>query len=268
MNNQFFTTQTVYDPISLKERVMFLYRKLAALDSLRPSPETNELFFELVSLVLHNREHGYLSFFSQDDIRAIRGLAMEGEFLLEKHWNEKVLASEDAWATLRSFPYYGNYVEMAALERPFIRGSEVMFVGSGPLPLSAIVLAHEYDGIRCIGVERDREAYEMSTRLIKRLGLDARIQIIHADIATIDPVPGSSIILGAAVGETTREKCAFLELLSSRVSSGTPIIARSAEDIVQVLYAAVPDEPIKNLTLVTKRLPPSSIVNSLAVYSA
>jgi len=267
MNNQFLTSQiAVYNGEALKARVIELYTQLASEPSLEPSTQINEVFSELVGLVLSYRNKGYIGEFSKEEITSIRALCMKGEFLLEQHWAEMVRTSSDAWKTLQEFPYYANYVGMAALEYPFIKGKEVTFIGSGPLPLSAIVLVKEY-GLRCIGIEKDFEAYSTSTQLIGKLGLHDCIQIVHSDILNHKPTSGSVIILGAAVGETTEEKYGFMELLSRDCTSGTSILVRTAEDIVQLLYATLPDEPIESLTHVAKELPPSSIVNSLSVYS-
>ncbi|PXF51786.1 MAG: hypothetical protein C4B55_05395, partial [Candidatus Methanophagaceae archaeon] len=69
---------------------------------------------------------------------------------LEIEHAKLVLASRDPWRTLRNFAYFPNYVQLARTEfqgaglKP---GDRVLFLGSGPLPLSLIVLCARY-GLR------------------------------------------------------------------------------------------------------------------------
>lgn len=255
----------VTDTHTLKARIMSVYGQLDACESLEPNSHTDTLFTELVSLVLKGRNHQCLSLFSEHEILRIRTLATEGEFLLEKQWAEKIRTSATAWETLKSFPYYKNYLEMAALEYPFLAGSNILFVGSGPLPLSLIVLAHEY-GLSCVGVERDFEAWQASVHLINALGLESLIQILNQDIVEIEPVPGSVVVLGAMVGDTLQQKKEYMHFLSECCAPGTTIMVRTAEDLAQLLYATLPQEPEKCLRFVDKIFPPPSVVNSLTVF--
>ncbi len=102
---------------------------------------------------------------------------------LEIEHAKLVLASRDPWRTLRNFAYFPNYIQLARTEfqgaglKP---GDRVLFLGSGPLPLSLIVLCARY-GLRGVGIERERERAELSRRVLARLGLSGKIEILEGD---------------------------------------------------------------------------------------
>jgi len=57
--------------------------------------------------------------------------------------------------------------------------SRAMFLGSGALPLTAVLLARFLPGLRVQCVDNDPEAYELSRILVRRLGMENRTTIIH-----------------------------------------------------------------------------------------
>ncbi len=68
---------------------------------------------------------------------------------LEIEKANRILESQNPWKTLKNFTFYPNYLQLARTE--YI-GSKlkpencVVFLGSGPLPMSLIMLCH---GFRC-----------------------------------------------------------------------------------------------------------------------
>lgn len=102
---------------------------------------------------------------------------------LEIKCAESIIADPDPWARLEQFVYYPNYIELARME---YRGAKlnpqdrVVFLGSGPLPLSLICLYRQY-GIESTGIEQTPEYVALSGKLVKTLGLDGHIRIVHGD---------------------------------------------------------------------------------------
>jgi len=116
-------------------------------------------------------------------IRRISRLKGINGLRLEIKCAESIIADPDPWARLEQFVYYPNYVELARMEFSGAKlnpQDRVVFLGSGPLPLSLICLYREY-GIESTGLEHAPEYVELSGKLVKRLGLDGHIRIVHGN---------------------------------------------------------------------------------------
>jgi len=53
----------------------------------------------------------------------------------------------------------------------------VVIIGSGPLPISLIMMCHQY-GVRGIGIEQETERAELSRKVLEKLGFSDQIRII------------------------------------------------------------------------------------------
>ncbi len=110
-------------------------------------------------------------------LKRINGLSMEIKYA------QSVIISPDPWIAVKNFIYYPNYLRLADME---YRGAElnpgdrVLFLGSGPLPLSLISLCKQY-GVEGIGIEQVPEYVKLSQKLIKALELTEQIQIIQGN---------------------------------------------------------------------------------------
>ena len=111
------------------------------------------------------------------DLKRINGLRMEIEFA------RSIITGPDPHAMIEDFVYYPNYLELARMEYEggnLKRGNRVVFLGSGPLPLSLICLCKQY-GIEGIGIEHVPEYVGLSENLIKNLGLAGHILIMQGN---------------------------------------------------------------------------------------
>jgi len=116
-------------------------------------------------------------------ITVISRLKRINSLRLEIKCSESIVADPNPWARLEQFVYYPNYVELARMEYSGARlnpQDRVVFLGSGPLPLSLICLYRQY-GIESTGIEQTPEHVELSVKLVKALGLDGHISIVHGD---------------------------------------------------------------------------------------
>ena len=87
------------------------------------------------------------------------------------------------WQAIEHFTYYPNYVELARMESEGGRlqpGDRVVFLGSGPLPLTLICLCSQYQ-IQGVGIEQCGEYADLSRQLIAALGLSDQIRIIEGN---------------------------------------------------------------------------------------
>lgn len=112
-------------------------------------------------------------------VRSAR-LRRQNMLRLEVQFAQSVMASPDPWAHLQGYVYYRNYQILARMECEgggLHAGDRVVFLGSGPLPLTLICLSREH-GIEGVGIEQDTGHAGLSERAVHKLGLDHAIQIV------------------------------------------------------------------------------------------
>ena len=185
------------------------------------------------------------------------------------------MAAKDPARELKRFPYYSNYVEMSRIEfraasafarQPFKR---CLFIGGGPLPLTAIVLA-ELFGVQVDVLDNDPEAVKRSRHLVRVLGLSRRIRIIqanafeHTAFAVYD-----FVMIAALVGKDWKEKRALLARIS-RYHAGTTVVAmRSACDLKTLLYPPAKEVSVGKFKAQSVMHPlGEQVVNSTVFYRA
>ena len=127
-------------------------------------------------------------------IKQIHGLR------LERQRARAIIDSRDPWQMLKGFLYYRNYIGLAEMESrgaDLKVGDRVVFLGSGPLPLSLITLVKRC-GIQGVGIERDPLNADLSRRVLDALALGGEIEIVLGDHFVL-PIsrPCSLIMVGA-----------------------------------------------------------------------
>lgn len=169
---------------------------------------------------------------------------------LEIEEAKSLIESPNPWETLQNFTFYSNYLQLARTE---YTGSGlkpkdcVLFLGSGPLPLSLIVLCHEYD-LQGIGIEQERERACISRKVIDHLGLSKRIQIIEGNHFSLPLESVCELYMVAAQAEPKREVFEQIaKVLSVEVKSPIASMKRVFEEFwTVVLYSScLPD--LKNI---------------------
>jgi len=110
-------------------------------------------------------------------LKTLNGLRMEIKFA------QSIIADMDPWIALQGFIYYPNYLRLADMEyrgAELKPGNRVVFLGSGPLPLSLICLCKQY-GVKGMGIEQVPEYAKLSQKLIEALELTEHIQIAQGN---------------------------------------------------------------------------------------
>ncbi len=110
-------------------------------------------------------------------LKRINGLGMEIKYA------QSIIADSHPWIAVKNFIFYPNYLQLADMEylgAELKPGDRVLFLGSGPLPLSLISLYKQY-GVEGIGMEQVPEYVKISQKLIKTLGLTGQIQIVQGN---------------------------------------------------------------------------------------
>ncbi|KAI8099544.1 Nicotianamine synthase [Halteromyces radiatus] len=255
---------------TLVTEINHIYHQLAkAAPHLQPSEHINALFSKLVQICIMPVDQPTLNqVLAHPTIRQVqshlRQLCSQGEYLLESNWSrmyiqqEKEKEKDDKWEKamiqqLSTFTYYGNYVDLTRLECHALLGvganlGHIVWVGSGPLPLSSIemMLQHHTSLRRMDMIDISPEAIQLSSQLIKRLPWPSTIQsrfhhhVIHAS-AYPDYHLADVVCLGALVGdmEDDNGKLDVIYQVIQNMRPGAWLLIRSAHGLRQLLYPAL-----------------------------
>jgi tRNA A58 N-methylase Trm61 len=132
------------------------------------------------------------------------------------------------------YPLYDRFLGLVTSEITLanIKSSDrVLFIGSGPFPITAILLT-QFSGCRVICCERDKQHFAISNQLMSTIGLDKRIEIIHADDQRVAYL-NCSVVLVAILA---RPKKRILAQILDRAALDTRIIWRTTHGLRQLFY--------------------------------
>jgi nicotianamine synthase len=269
-----------HSPSGLLADILALHDALAAEPSLEPGPRTDALFTALVALAVAPRAPQEVDAVLADPrlterLPDLRARCATGEYALERAWAHRVLAADDPHAALEAFPYLQNYRDLTRIEYHAVAGHapraprRALFVGSGPLPLSALLLARH--GVQVDAVDIDPEAVELGGRLAAALGDDVRVAagdvLDLGDLADHDLADYDLVCVAALVGLDPAEKAAALAHVRARMRPGALVLARSAHSLRGLLYPVleVAGGDLGGLDPVAVLHPHTDVVNSVVL---
>ncbi len=186
------------------------------------------------------------------------GLKMEIEFA------RLIIDAPDPWRLLKRFKFYPNYLELARME---YKGGElkpnnrVVFIGSGPLPMSLISLYKQYR-IKGIGIEQVPEYANISQKLIKALELADFIRIISGNHLSLTAHEKVQMVM---VGADACPKNEIFTYLAKTLDNGTKLSYRIYE---KGLRRLLDDKQILNIPHEFKeyaRIRPKPPVNNTSI---
>ena len=160
----------------------------------------------------------------------------EGE--MERFWARHFLAKHrPAVEDLEAFWYFENYKALWAAERVLLGDAPIdrlVFLGSGPLPLTAIMAAAEpfIEGIVC--VDSDAIACALSRALIEAFELRRRITVHHIPAQSF-PYRADDLVLCASLiqGKAELYECLFKRGVGR-------FLVRDVEGAYRFLYEPAP----------------------------
>ncbi len=161
---------------------------------------------------------------------------------MEKWWCRRILASEcPAVQALAAFWYLDNYKALCNEEMRLLgdaRATRFVFMGSGALPLTAILLAQRDMHAEIACVDWDAEACRLASGLIRLLGLSDRIGVTQTDALGYRPHPDDTVICASLL-----DAPGLFEHL--RASGSRRLILRDAEGPYRFCYrsARLPGHP-------------------------
>jgi nicotianamine synthase len=255
-----------------------LHEALEARPHLRPEPTTNELFERLVALAIDPAAARDADAVLRDPalerlLPSLRRRCAEGEFELERSWAERIVEHPDPPAELARFPYHRNYGDLTRLEHHTVAGltsspvRRVLFVGSGPLPLTSLLLAGRY-GCEVDNLDREPDAVRLGADLATALGCDG-LRFRGGDVLDgrdgYDRESYDLVYLAALAGLDPDAKHELLEHLGRHLRPGTLVLARSAHSLRGLLYPVLDPDDLPGLRTLAVVHPYTDVVNSVVV---
>ena len=165
-------------------------------------------------------------------------LCGKAECEMEKYWARKLISAETL--CLRDFWYIAEYEELCKAEAALIKGRNydcITFLGSGALPLTAIMLAEMFPNAHVNCVDMDTEACTLSYALIEKAGLGARISVLEQDATQYMPASNELVICAALLQGA---EAVYEHIL---LQPDCDLIVRDSEGVYRFLYreAKLPD---------------------------
>ena len=185
---------------------------------------------------------------------------------LERQRARTIIDSPDPWKELKGFVYYPTYLQLAQMES---EGAElktddrVVFLGSGPVPLSLIALVKRC-GIRGVGIEKDPTNADLARRMLAALALDKEIEVILGDHFSL-PLSGDCQLVMVGADAVPKEE--IFSHLAATLPGGTRLSYRIYEKGWRRLFEM--DHQVGELPRPLKeyrRIRPQPPVNNTSVF--
>ncbi|PKI32022.1 nicotianamine synthase-like [Punica granatum] len=255
-----------------------LHAKISSLETLSPCKDVNNLFTQLVLTCIppHPIEVDSLCSKVQEIRSDLIRLCGEAEGLLESHFSSLLASFDHPLDHLHLFPYYNNYLKLARLEFDLLSQhltcgapARVAFVGSGPLPLTTLVLAanhlndtvfHNYD--------IDPSANSKALRLVlPDPDLSKRVLFHTDDIMNVTTALGDYdvVFLAALVGMAEEEKVRVIAHLANHMAPGAILVVRSAHGARAFLYPVIDPSDLRGFEFLSVFHPTDDVINSVII---
>ncbi|WP_435164313.1 nicotianamine synthase family protein [Paenibacillus glycanilyticus] len=212
----------------------------------------SRIFAQLRSRYLPEEVQAVLSNeYIQTHKRQLQDKLSEAEFLTELTDSRQAREAQDSGLdAVRNLPNWSVYIALVRKELDTLRGftdpdsrleqAPVVFVGSGPMPLSPIIF-YLLGDVEVVCLEKDAVAYEASCLLLEHIGLGSKVKVVLENGANYDYGPYKRIFVASLV----RNKQAVLEQIS-RTASDPLVAMRTAEGMKQIMYEAIDEEVLEN----------------------
>nr|UOO01097.1 nicotianamine synthase [Leucaena leucocephala subsp. glabrata] len=256
-------------------QIMQLHASISKLESLKPSKQVNTLFTHLVNLCTLPSPINIQAL--PQEVKNMResliNLCGQAEGLLELQFSSFLAKIPKPLNNLNLFPYYGNYVKLANLENKILRDNgvvhpkKVAFVGSGPMPLTSLIMAtHHLVSTHFDNFDIDEKANEAAHRIVGTDSeLEKRMKFETKDIMDVKERLGEydCIFLAALVGMSREEKVKILGYLGKYMKEGGFLLVRSAKGPRAFLYPIVEEHDLVNFEVLTIFHPTNDVINSV-----
>ena len=184
---------------------------------------------------------------------------------LEEAFAKTITSRADPWAAIETFKYHTNYQELARMEyegAELKNSDRVVFLGSGPLPMTLICLSKRY-GLRGVGIEQNEELAALSENVIRNLGLSHRITILHDNHYALPLKKNYALIM---VGADAVPKEAIFAHLAKVFPAGQQFSYRIYEKGLRRLLDDLSSFRLPSRFLEINRVHPNPPVNNTCVF--
>ncbi|PQP99771.1 nicotianamine synthase [Prunus yedoensis var. nudiflora] len=214
---------------------------------------------------------------ARNKVEAYKALWGSGRTFGESFFNHpRLISYEHPLHHLTIFPYYSNYLKLSKLEFTILSQhfphvpSKIAFVGSGPLPLTSIVLAsnhlpttsfHNYD--------IDPSANSKALGLVSSdPDLSKRMVFHTTDIMDVTNAlkDYDVVFLAALVGMDKMEKLKIIDHLAKYMAPGATLMLRSAHGARAFLYPVIdPCDDLRGFEVLSVFHPADEVINSVVI---
>lgn len=263
----------------LISQVLYAHEVLKTADDRSPNnPLITETLSALVENIVLAEEH-----FSETEkkqvldnpqIRAVRRAMLtelsEAEYAMELYFSDKFLQNPDfVEKNLNEFWYLQNYLDLVDLELEKVSVSkhpdkEVVFIGSGPLPLTAIIMAQK-TGMKITCLDMDEAAVKRGEALAEKLGMGDQLHFTQSAGNEYDYRDTALVMVASLVAD----KKQVLERIKATAQDAPEVALRSAEGLHALLYDPVKPSMLEEFNMRVERetRPTPAVINSTLVCS-
>ncbi|XP_031250897.1 nicotianamine synthase-like [Pistacia vera] len=260
----------------LTARIVEIHASISKLESLKPSKQVNS-FTQLVKLCTLN---------SSIDVKALSPelqkmrqslilLCGRTEGLLELEFASFITKLTQPLNNLNLFPYYGNYVKLANLEYSIlsqngvVKPKKVAFVGSGPMPLTSLIMAsHHMKSTHFDNFDIDEAANYVARKIVSsNAEFEKRMKFHTSDIMEVKEKLGEydCIFLAALVGMSKEETVKILGHIRKYMKDGGVLLVRSANGARAFLYPVVEENELMEFEVLSIFHATKDVINSVVL---
>jgi hypothetical protein len=225
----------------------------------------NPVFEELVSFALTHEDHEFYHL-DGDLIQRVRQVFFQHTFALENAWSHRLLRSESM--TFKDYPQYPIYTQLCEhlhqkIQQHAPLANLFLFVGGGPLPSTALILANE-KGYKGHIIDSHSQACTCSGCLIKKLGIK-NLSVETACGCHFGYEHFPIIILAAQAGLDEKTKDLIIARIEKTARPNTLILLRSSKGVRRLLYPEVRRTNFGSLKVIEEESPEKDTLSHLVI---
>lgn len=141
------------------------------------------------------------------------------------------MASKNKIVYKLSSLYYKNIVKNEAKLADINQNDNVLFIGGGPCPFSAILL-HKYTGAKITIIDNDCGCINCAKKAVKKAGYEDNIKILHADGEDFLPNQFTAVFIAAQVSPVEK----VFNYVKCACKKGVKILVRLPKQSIEKLY--------------------------------
>lgn len=203
-----------------------------------PFEALNEAIVKLEKLIflLDDEDPAQLKIFTNNVLRHRQPTLIDAychwETVLENDFANAILTG--SVRSIEAYPLYERFHHLVSKELALVGDfpfNSVLFIGSGPFPITAILL-HLLSGRPVTCLEKNEEAARVSRIVLEKLGLTAGITVRVGDGATFDVAP-YDLILNALLA---KPKWLIMKNIRNNGGEHARVLCRTSYGLRQLLY--------------------------------